>query len=424
MKIRDEQLRALASTRRDDAAGRLAATLARSGFPAEVSADRRRVQPTGCDLGVIEIDGGTTRWLGPAGSTLVTRADDGRLRELGGAGGPRIAVELDERYRLTRLGRIGGPGHRFEHDGEGRLTRVTYPDDSTTRLDHDDAGRLTRIADRTGAATRFAWAPDLRENSVIDPLGREVRVVRGAGGRVTAVYFPDDSRLGITFDDPRRKIRLQRRDGTESVQNHAADGRLVGIEWPDGEVARFTWGPGDQLRGASNADITLEFDHDEQGRPIAERSDHGAVRTELDADGRVLAVRNPFGDEFHCEYDAEGRLVAVCDWAGGVSRFDYAGNELASIRYANGVICAFARDDPGLRGSIETRGPTGAVLRRTDWERDGDERLQRLQETGHRPATVRRFSHDAEGRLLAEVRDAAAALRGQGARRRARGAGP
>lgn len=343
---------------------------------------------------VYDDKGDVTRLSGPDGSAVVYRYDDQRnLVAVVGADGSQVTLEYDAASRPVRLVSPGGATtaltwrsdglvsavtngvgatSRFEYDDVGRLsalvdalgavTRVTtdaagqvtremHPDGAAIHFEWDPCGRLVGVTDPQGASWRYTYDRAGRLTSLTDALGRATRYGWDPRGLLTSVTDPLGRDSTFTYDLARRLVtRIDARGVPVTFTWDALD-RLTAIEPADGPASRFTYDRAGRLASMSDATGTTVLTYDGADRPIREARDLGAVALvhnydpmgrrrglRLERDGEAIAT-------WTYDYDADGRVGAVTDPAGGRTALtcDAAGN-LVQVSHPNGVTSKFTHD--------------------------------------------------------------------------------
>jgi len=356
----------------------------------------------------------TTQTFGEQGQPTSTILPSGRIIKYKGApsnplneiefpGGERIELGIDQDGNIASLAHHETPAYRFKHDDKQRLTSVTYPDKTTTNYTYGDTS-LENIVDRTGATTTFYTDENEGRHWIEDPLGRRTTLTTGEQGQLEAIEFADGSREEYQRDKRDDALEIRRRDG--SLVRCQRTGGRASLSWPDGRRTELSLDPGSQT--VVNETSTLEILRGEGGAPTSEHVDGREVRYEFDSDGRLTCLHTPFGETIHYVYDEDGRLVAVVDWDGVESRFEHTEiGAVRSIRYGNtGLVEERTSGRLGLLESARVAGPAGACLSEQRYEYDDCDRLTSVYDGPsrgrERGATLRRFTHDAEGRILSQ----------------------
>ena len=226
-------------------------------------------------------------------------------------------------YFSDALGRTIGVksplGHlsRFTYDGRGHLTSIVNPDSNGTRLIHDSEGRL------------------LSESLLDEEHG--VSFERNGLGEVTAFVDVEGNTWRFDYDSMGKVLSFE--DPLERKESYVYDARnrLAGVEYPGGLGSlQFDYDVAGQLiRVKDSTGMTDSFSYDDAGRLL----ETTGIKREYDGAGRMIESNGislgydannqlkslQFTSEFRIEYiyDAIGNVIAVKDWLGGETRFEY-----------------------------------------------------------------------------------------------------
>jgi RHS repeat-associated protein len=259
-----------------------------------------------------------------------------------GGPGPAIRIEhadagtrtywYDAAGRL-RMRRDGlGSDIRFEYDGEGRMTQALDAGGAgapqPVRTLTYDAARLVRVQGG-GVDERFAYDGAGRLSSVtLDAGGHPLTVGReyGLAGELTAVVYPDGTRVVNTYDE---SLSLRSIDGYVDGIDYDAHGSPERIAFTGGASSTYVREP--LMRRLRSAALTtavgpvrsIELDYDAAGR----------ITTWADDLAGTKLVR-AFG------YDAANRLIEA-----GMHSGDAAGPVVRDDHYAYSGAGDLLRDD-------------------------------------------------------------------------------
>jgi RHS repeat-associated protein len=246
------------------------------------------------------------------------------------------------------------PGKRrlqYAYDAEGRLQQLSYLGDALLHIRHDRVGREVGRRLPAGVETRRTYGPagELVEQAASrgnDTLFRR-RYVYDQTGAIAAI---EDSRFGPTRLD------------------HDANGRLVGMMYPEGRLLRYVY---DAAGNNPAAPLRLA------GAGTGAKSSGASVSAPLDASSSDTVHQN---NGWTLRYDARGHLVAK-QRADAAYQFRYDGaGRLSEVHAGGGRVVRFTYDALGRRLSKET-GPTS---HRYVW--DGDALLSETVESPSSPA--------------------------------------
>jgi YD repeat-containing protein len=333
-------------------------------------------RPDGLPGSVTEGDGGMTCFAYDGAGHLATSTDP-----LGAV----TTVVCDPAGRPVSEVHPSGARTEFGWDAMGRLVSVTEAHGATTTFDYDRSGRLVALTDAVGHTTRYAYEERGLLASVTDPLERETTFTYDACGRLASRTDPGGATVSFSYDPA---------------------GRLVGIEAPEVAPVSWTWDRCGRLVSVTDGTGVTTFEYDEAGRPVAER--HVPSGIELlhayDALGRRRRIELHRGGAavaaWRHDYDADGRIIRVLDPAGQEASLAYdPAGRLREVRHANGVTSIWKYDVAGQPTTLVLRRPTGEVLGQWALAYDADGNRIRARRSWDGGTTDISYGYDALGRL-------------------------
>jgi RHS repeat-associated protein len=259
-----------------------------------------------------------------------------------------VRNEYDAQGRLSKVIDAAGNPVQLAFDPTHLLSTVTDRLGNKTTEEYDDRGNAVRTIDALGGVTLRTFDADSNKLTETDPLGR------------TSTFTYDEDGHLLTQTDPLgNTTRFTHQEFTLTVSPFS---RLKTSTDALGNTTRYTYdGSGNQSsmtdpagntfsmfhNRAGNAVLTTDangnttqFGYDTAGRPTLQVDALGHAKTAThDANGNVLTITSTLtGADGAARtlttsnvYDAEGRLIAVTDAEGGVTRMEYdaAGNMTA-----------------------------------------------------------------------------------------------
>ncbi|MCH5280115.1 MAG: PKD domain-containing protein, partial [Lachnospiraceae bacterium] len=200
----------------------------------------------------------------------------------------------------------------YEYDVYGRCIKVTDPNGNTTRYDYDNNDNCIRQTDALGNVTYMTYDSlnrlvktsmqtddgEITNTYVYDAMGRTVSVTDGEG---ITVYMTYDAFGGL----------LTTMDGEGNiVETNTYDslGQVARTEDALGNVTTYTY---DRMGKVTEAIGYLGTDRQE-------KTDYS-----YDADGRILAVTDNAGNITRAAYDGRGNVLSVTDAMGGTTSYSY-----------------------------------------------------------------------------------------------------
>ena len=307
---------------------------------------------------------------------------------------------------MVALRRPGLLEYNFEYDDEGNLVRVHYPGDTERTFTYAPGGQMLSTTDRMGATTTIGLSSTGHVETITDPLERKTVYVTDDDDQLMGVLLPDESEELYEIDPDNDVALITRRDGSEVRLTRNDKGAISRIEWADGREVEFEFDGDDNVTKATSKDDEVTFEIDD-GNPVAEKSKAGAVEYEYDSEGQLVTLTTPQGDIILYNYDGDGRLSGVVDWQGREVKLLYGpGGTLDTIRYPNALAESRTYPAVGRLGGAIVTDAAGRSIGEQSYAYDRLERLTEYSDKwGHGEADrwQRRFTYDAEDRLLAEV---------------------
>jgi YD repeat-containing protein len=283
--------------------------------------------------------------------------------------------------RCVRTWGDGGDLDReLRYRPETFMTTVT---DSTGRRTSFEADAVHDVV-KIGGVGRFEYDEELRLVAAIDTCGYVTRIERDQRGNPTKVIEPDGAAWQAEFDGQDRPVRVIAPGGAEWSFRFDALGQVVELRCPLGSRAAYEHADGLLSAVTWNYDDRFEIHRDAAGLPASIRGLGEVARFEHDWLGRVVAAARSDGRVSRCWYDATGRRVRTVDDDGLEHRFEHDA-EGALRRYEGPRdVLSWTRDHAGLLAGRESA-RDGETLRFTfDAERrlvsicDGADRAWRF----------------------------------------------
>jgi RHS repeat-associated protein len=308
---------------------------------------------------------------------------------------PLSNVPLSQTYdalgRVIRQTEMGRHSHSFFY--EGNTTTVTDPLGHRRRCVHDDGGRLISVVDEAGRAIGIGYSATGQRTSITNRLGGVTRTEFHANsGRPAAVTYPDGTRT--TFDYAERRVeglsffdlaRSAYPDGsteglgydaagnllTETnrlghVSSHRYNGRgqRTHSTLPTGATAVYEYNEDGTIATISDyAGNVTRFTHDSLRRVIGETYADGTVRgQQLDAMNRAVRRTNEVGGVTAYVYDDNGNLALKTSSLGQQSLYTYdTADRLVGSEEPGGHTAQFQFDELGRLNAVASHGQMNRI---------------------------------------------------------------
>ncbi|MDO8864067.1 putative Ig domain-containing protein [Haliea sp. E1-2-M8] len=344
-----------------------------------------------------------------ANGNLITETD---------AAGNTTRHRYDARDRRTETELPDGRVFGFTYTPRSELASETDPLGNTTGYRYDANGNLVSVVDATGFETRYRYDGEGNLIEQVDARGHTTRFEYDANNREVWRIFPDGSTEQTEYDDLGNVSARVRADGVRVEYTYDAESRLIERRVP-GSVATYTVDSGGARLSAVNGALGVTFNRDIEGRASSMALDDGRrIDYVRDPAGNVversvvaLAGESPRTTRY--SYDALNRVIATRDPDGNETRYDYTPTgELSRVDYANGVTTTFTHDTTQRTTRI-LLSEGGVDLERLDYSYDDADNIASVEslDGGHidyRYDVVRRLTRethrDGSGAVTLELR--------------------
>jgi len=240
--------------------------------------------------------GDLVRWTRTDGATFAfDRSETGSIRAVRGPRREDVRrLAFDARGRLASLADGAGRAILFSYNASGDLMDIGVQGSAqgvSVRFDHDEAGRLARVAPPGRPALAAEYGDGGLPNVLSGSVGYRLALERDRQGRLSAVEDGEGHREQIERGLAERARVWRRPDGAEVRLACDAEGNLVQIRLPEGNESRFAY--------------------DERNLATSETSGVTRRRVQYDEFGHVVLYRDALGRSVRLFYDPAGRLVEV-----------------------------------------------------------------------------------------------------------------
>lgn len=289
---------------------------------------------------------------------------------------------------------------QYGYDGAGRLVSLTDPKGRVTRSEYDAAGRLERVIENyqngvheSGEApdrdviTRYEYDSSSRLFQVIDPLGRQTRLVYNSLNQVRRVirnfvdgsYTPasPDKDLVTTYsyDAAGNLTHVINNANETTTLTYDALNRLIQLQTPLATLQYRYDGVGNRTALIDPRNLETRYNYDALNRltAVIEAYQYGVfnpstpdqdiiTRYGYDPVGNLTRLTNPKSQLFNLQYDSLNRLTAFINPLNQAARFGYnAVGNTTVITDANLQVTSLAYDPINRLTGINYPGSTPDV---------------------------------------------------------------
>lgn len=204
----------------------------------------------------------------------------------------------------------------FSYDDNGNQTVVAAPLGRSTTNQYDALNRLKQATDPGTGVTLFAY--DVYDNltSVTDPRGKTTSYTYNALGDMLQLVSPETGTSVSTYDSGGNLQTSTDARGEVGTRVYDALNRVTSVSYPD-LMTTFTYDAGvngvGRLTGASDANHSLAFTYDAQGRVTNKSQVVGGVTKSVTygyTDGNLTSIVTPSGQTIAYTY-ANGRIGSI-----------------------------------------------------------------------------------------------------------------
>ncbi|CAN5586466.1 hypothetical protein BH23BAC1_BH23BAC1_25350 [soil metagenome] len=274
---------------------------------------------------------------------------------------------------------LNGATIEIKYDSRPRINEIVFPDKKSVRFQYNELNQISAVINRAGATQTFQTF--IENNRLVhrlkDELGRTMALRMDIFGGVEKIIFPNNATYEVLYDEILDAEKVKLRNGTQRTTY--LDGPYpYRVEWEDGNYQKIEANDAQQLESIENQTGTVEYEYDDQQRPVSESFQDLKVTYNYEEE-YLKSITYPSGLEVGYTYDEDDRLKIV-NIAGLTVEYKYASNgTLAQIHYPNGLI--EFQINQVLGGLKETKLTTksGGVVSRQVYQYDILSRIVRHQ---------------------------------------------
>ncbi len=341
--------------------------------------------------------GHITQFTNVAGQTFDFTYDTrGIMTSMGGSGGGTFTMTPDAMGHIARVVGPNGQGSDIESDAEGNPIRTRRMEGGRmveTNLAYDGNSRMVGMMPSTGAGSSVEYAPTGRIDGVTDALGGGSRGVYDRAGRLVADVGADGLLATRTFNMAGEQVEETNSAG--GIRRYIRDerGLVVREELSGGGEIRRTFDDVGRMTSETNAaGLVTSYFYDDLGR-VSRTSTNmgGSQRYEYDSFNNLVGLTDENGMTTTMSYDAMQRLVGIqrggrsgsqtydpngnvttaTDAVGSTTRFDYENGRLIAVTDPTGVVSRQVFGTVGVESWLD---PEGHM---TSFQRDDQGRMVR-----------------------------------------------
>jgi RHS repeat-associated protein len=255
--------------------------------------------------------------------------------------GTTNALGISSSYTVNGIGKVTaatdflGNTTNFEYNGpQNQLTKLADAKGNTTQYSYNSTGQRigTVFANGNSESSTFGASGD--SLSFVNAAGEPIQYTHNAAGQLTSASFPDGSSYNYIYSIDGLLTSAIDSSGTTTFTYNPSSRVLTEVTYPNGTSLAFTYnGGGRRVSMADQTGYTTNYIYDTLGRlsSLNDGSGNLIVSYAYDADGRLTQKTNGNGTYTIYQYDANGQLLHLINYApGGIinSRFDDAYNEI------------------------------------------------------------------------------------------------
>jgi RHS repeat-associated protein len=249
----------------------------------------------------------------------------------------------DALSRLRSLRSPRGQTVSYLYDPAGNRTRITYPDGSQVNYTYDAANRIASVTDALGT-TRYTYNARGQRDAVRFANGVATRYYYDDAGQVSDILTtsPISGKLlavSYLYDQVGNRIQMANDEGMTNYSYDALD-RLTAVAYPDGTFQQFGFDPSGNRTVLTDTLGITRYTYDDADRLTRLTPPNGSpVDFTWDANGNMLSR----SDGASYTWDAANRLTKVVN-ANGTVEFAYDGDGRRTSKTVNGTTTTYLWD--------------------------------------------------------------------------------
>jgi RHS repeat-associated protein len=254
----------------------------------------------------------------------------------------------------------------FAYDNNGNQTDVVAPLGRSSTNQYDELNRLQQITDPGSGVTLFGYDANDNLTSVTDPRNKVTSYTYNGLGDMTQLVSPDTGTTVNTFDSGGNLATATDARSKTGTYSYDVLNRVAQLAYPDRTIA-FTYDAGThgvgRLSGASDANHSLGWTYDAQGRVASKTQTVGAVTLAASygyTNGNLTSLTTPSGQTIGYTY-ADGRISGITLNGGATILDDVLYEPFGPLRqwtWGNSSLSNRTYDLDGNPNAIDSEGAT------------------------------------------------------------------
>lgn len=234
----------------------------------------------------------------------------------------RVFNTLDELYQDLNASGTAAVTTTFGYDANGNQTSIAAPMTRNTANAYDELNRLKQITDPASGITQFGYDANDNLTSVIDPRTLTTSYTYTGIGDLKTQVSPDTGTTTNSYDSGGNLATSTDARGAVSTYTYDALNRVTSVAYKIGsttdQTIAFTYDAGTNgqghLTGASDANHSMSFSYDAQGRVIAKGQTIGTVTKSVSygyTNADLTSLTTPSGQSIAYGYNANHQVTSL-----------------------------------------------------------------------------------------------------------------
>lgn len=234
-------------------------------------------------------------------------------------------------YTYDALGRVKTDTDAYNHtatytyDVNGNRLTSTDALNRVTTYTYDELDRLSTVTDPSNKVTSYSYDALGHLVTVTDPLGNATSYTYDGLNQLLSQSSPDTGGSSYTYNSAGQVSSRTNAANQQTQATYDAKGRPSTVTYADGRVVTYTYDQGTnglgRLTSVSDADSSLSWTYDAQGRVLSQTQTIGAGGNapaysymqsyQYNSAGQLTQVTYPSGSVLTYTYDGLGRVQSL-----------------------------------------------------------------------------------------------------------------